>query len=160
LRVEEAIAARRFDAARSDLDAVLGRLQREGPVRDRKVALQRLLNVTILYLKAGKVDDARIVAERARDVATELGDLIASSHYQLARVYAVLGASDPDLIDQAAEQLFQAFIADPNLLQFYHGESPQFDPVRTRIDAALGRRKDLDVVRRRLAAGSSAKRSP
>jgi tetratricopeptide (TPR) repeat protein len=160
LRVEEAIAARRFDAARSDLGAVLGHLELEGRVRDRRVALERLFRVTNHYLKAGKADDARMVAERARDVATGLGDHIAWSHYDLARVYAVLGASDPDLIDEAAEQLFQAFVADPDFLQYYRGENPWFDPVRTRIDAALGRREDPAVVRRRLVAKSSAKSSP
>ena len=157
LRVEQAIAARRFDAARSDLDAVLGLPELEDYVRDDNGSLNLLMDITLFYLMAGRADDARTVAERTRDLAIQFRRDVGWSHFNLAMVYAALGESDPHLIDEAAKQLFRAFIAHPDFQQLYRRETRWFDPVRARIDAALGRMEDPAVVRRRLMARSSSK---
>ncbi len=151
LRVEEAIAARRFDAARAELDAVFGRPSLDDYVRDHSGWLNPLMDVTERYLMAGRADDARAVAERARDLAIEFRRDVGWSHFNLAMVYAVLGESEPHLIEEAAKQLFRSFIAHPDFQQKYRVESRWFDPVRARIDAALGRMEDPAVVRRRRA---------
>jgi tetratricopeptide (TPR) repeat protein len=158
LRVEEAIAARRFDVARSELDAVLGHPGLEDHARVHNTSFERLFAITELYLKAGKADDARTVAECAKDLAIQIRRHVGWSHFNLARAYAVLGASDPHLIDEAAQQLFRALVAHPDFQQWYRGkrDSRWFDPVRARIDAALGRMEDPAVVRRRLMARATA----
>jgi serine/threonine protein kinase len=160
LRVEEAIAARRFDAARSELDAVLSHPGLEDYVRDHGGSLGRFFDVTDLYLKAGKADDARTVAECARDLAIRGRCDRGGAHYNLAIVYAVLGESDCHFIDEAAKQLFRAFIVHPDFQQMYRQETRWFNAARARIDAALGRMEDPAVVRRRLMARLSAKAAP
>ena len=100
---------------------------------------------------------AQRVVERARELAVRFGRDVGRSHYQSAQVYAVLGASDPAYLDQAAAQLFRAFLANPEFQQWYRNPSPWFDPVRARIDAALGRMEDPAVVRDRMMARASAR---
>ena len=68
---------------------------------------------------AGRADEARTVAERARDLAIRLDHDSRPAHFNLARVYAVLGQSDPDLIQEAAKQLYRAFIAHPDFQRWY-----------------------------------------
>jgi tetratricopeptide (TPR) repeat protein len=157
LRAEQAIADRRFDAARAELDAVLGHPGLEDHLLGNGDALDPFLEVTELYLKAGRLGEARMIAERARDLAIQFRPGAGGPYYNLAQVYAVLGASDPPLIEEAAQQLFQAFLAHPDFLKRYRKQSPWFDPVRTRIDAALARMEDPMEVHRRGEAGSSAK---
>jgi eukaryotic-like serine/threonine-protein kinase len=156
LRADQAIADRQFDTARSELDAVLGHPGLEDYVRGNKASLGLFFNITKHYLAAGKTEDARRVVDRARELAIQLRRDVGNAHYLSAEVYAVLGASDADYIEQAAKQLFRAFVAHPDFSQWYRIENPRFDPVRARIDAALGRMEDPAVVRRRLMNRSSA----
>jgi serine/threonine protein kinase len=155
-RAEEAITARRFDVARSELDAVFGRPELEEYVGSPTGSLDQFFDITRLYLEAGRADDARTVAEHARDLALRIRRDVGWSHFNLARAYAVLGRSDPHFIDEAAKQLFRAFIAHPDFQQWYRAQGPWFDPVRARIDAALGRMEDPEVVRRRRMARPAA----
>jgi hypothetical protein len=157
LRVQEAIAARRFEVARSELHAVLGHGELEDYCRDHADTVRHFFNIARLYLMAGRADDALMIAERARDLAIRVGHDVGRSHYHLATVYAALGESDPNLIEEAAKQLFLAFLAHPDFQQWYRQETRWFGPVRARIDAALGRMGDPAVVRRRLRTRSSAK---
>jgi tetratricopeptide (TPR) repeat protein len=154
IRAELAIAARRFDAARADLDAVLGHPRLADQVCGYNYAFAPFHRVTELYLKAGQTGDALRVAEGVRDVAISpgfRGDK-GSAHYILARVYAVLGATDPPYLVESAKQLYRAFIAHPDNRRVYAQESPWFDPVRVQIDAALARMEDPEAVRRRLVS--------
>jgi serine/threonine protein kinase len=157
LRAQQAITDGRFDAARADLAVVLGHPGLEGYVRGYDGSIDLLFVIARQYLLAGRLDDARRVIERARDLAIHLGRHVGRSHYQSAQVYAALGASDPEYIGQAAGQLFRAFIAHPDFQQWYRKPNPWFDPVRAHIDAALGRLEDPAAVRRRLMARTSPK---
>ena len=98
----------------------------------------------------------RRIIERARDLAITFHRDVGRAHFHSAQVYAALGASDPEYIPQAAGQLFRAFVANPDFMQWYRNPSQWFDPVRAPIDAALGRLEDPEAVRRRLAARRSA----
>jgi tetratricopeptide (TPR) repeat protein len=155
MRVEQAIRERRFDAARSERDAVLDHPGLEDYVRGRDGALAHFFEVTELYLKAAKPAEAQKVAERARDLAIRARRDRGGAHYNLARVYAVLGATNPSRIEDGAQQLFRAFIAHPEHRRHYAEASPWFDPVRASIDQALGRKEDPAEVRRRLASSSA-----
>jgi eukaryotic-like serine/threonine-protein kinase len=155
---QQAIADRRFDAARADLDVVLRHPGLEDYVRGYSDSLISLFDVARKYLIAGRADDARWVIEPARGLAIQFRRDVGRAHYRSAEVYAVLGASDPDYIEKAAAQLFRAFIANPDFLKWYRNPSDRFfDPVRARIDAALGRLEDPEVVRRRIMARRAAK---
>ena len=155
-RVQEAIAEGRFEDARSELSAVLDDPRMEDYVRDNPGSLVPVLIITRQYLKAGRAEDAQRVVERARELAVRFGRDVGRSHYQSAQVYAVLGASDPAYIEKAAAQLFRAFLANPEFQQWYRNPGPWFDPVRARIDAALGRMEDPAVVRDRMMARARA----
>ena len=48
--------------------------------------------------------------------------IVGQAHYNLARVYAVLGASDPGLIQEAAKQLYRAFIVNQDYQQRYRND--------------------------------------
>ena len=105
----------------------------------------------------GRPDDALRIAERARDLAGLIARDVDESHFNLAQVHAVLGASRPSHIEDAAGQLHRAFVEHPKWLKKYQEEGRWFDPVRTRIDAALGRMEDPAEVRRRRTAAAGAK---
>ena len=93
------------------------------------------------------------MAQTARDFSYHLKRDIGLSQFYLAKVYAVNGRSDPRYIKQAAEQIYRAFVANPDFKQWYQGDR-DFDPVRTQIDAALQQMKDPAEVRRRLASAT------
>jgi tetratricopeptide (TPR) repeat protein len=142
MRAELAIKAQRFDAARRDLDAVLnhpGLIEYLGQNPQRFQPFYD--NTTRLYLLSGRLEEARTVARRARDLAVILKRHYGASQYYLARVYAVSGRSEPHFIADAADQLFRAFLANPDFQKWYRQDS-WFDPVRSQVDAELGQRPD------------------
>jgi tetratricopeptide (TPR) repeat protein len=159
-RADRAIAERRFDAARADLAVVLGHPGLEDYVLGYSGSLIPLFDIARRYLKAGRAEDARWVIEPARELAIRFRRDIGRAHYHSAEVYAVLGRSDPDYIEKAAGQLFRASIAHPDFLKWYRNPNDRyryFEPVRARIDAALGRLEDPEAVRDRLLARRAAK---
>jgi tetratricopeptide (TPR) repeat protein len=156
-RAEHEIAERRFDAARADLTIVLDHPGLEEYIRGYSGSMNLFILLTRQYLKAGRLDDARWLIERTRQLAIDLHRDVGQFHLDSAQVYAALGASDPDYIEQAAAQLFRAFIAYPGYQELYRNPNRWFDPVRSRIDAALGRLEDPMAVRGRLLARRAAK---
>ena len=130
----------------------------EDSARSDVSLLETFFSVTMRYLMVGRADDALRVAERAREVAGRIGRGVGESHLNLARVHAVLGASRPSHIEDAAGQLHRAFVEHPKWLKKYQEEGRWFDPVRTRIDAALGRMEDPAEVRRRTAEAAAKTR--
>ena len=158
MRAEQAIAGRQLDAARSELDAVLAHPGLEESARGDASLLETFFCVTIRYLKVGRPDDALRIAERARDLAASIARGVGASHFNLARVHAVLGASSPSHIEAAAGQLHRAFVEHPKWRKWYQEEGRWFDPVRTRIDAVLGRMEDPAAVRRRTAEAAAKTR--
>ncbi len=150
MRIEQSIEARQFDVARLELDAVLNHPRLTEYLVGSKNSLRPFYNITLLYLKAGRGEEARTIARRTRDLAYQIKRDIGKSQFYLARVYAMNGRSDPRFIEDAAKHLHIAFVANPDFKQWYRDER-WFDPVRIRIDAALERMTDPAEVRRRLA---------
>ena len=153
----QAIEGGRFDEARAEINVVLDHPGLEDYVRGRTDSLTPFFNITGLYLIAGRADEVRTVAERARDLAVRLDHDAGLAHFNLARVYAVLAKSDPDLIPDAARQLFRALIANPDFQRWYRDDVRWFGPVRTGIEEVLGRMEDPAVVRRRLIASRATR---
>ena len=153
-RAEQAILDGQFDEARIDLAVVFDAPGLEDYVRRYPRALIPLLDITRMLLNVRRLDEARWVAERTHALAVRCRRDVGRSHYHYSQVYAALGASDPEAIPSAAKHLFRAFVANLEFVRWYHHPNPWFDPVRTRIDAALGRMEDPATVRRRLIAAA------
>jgi serine/threonine protein kinase len=150
IRAEQAIKSQQFDAAQRDLDRVLNDPGLIEYLRENPQRFQPFYdNTTRLYLLNGKVEEARVIARRARDFALILKRHYGASQYYLARVYAVSGRSDPQFIKDAADQLFLAFVANPDYQKWYTQDS-WFDAVRVQVNAELKQRPDpVEIHRRR-----------
>ena len=72
MRAVQAIEGGRFDEARAEINVVLDHPGLEDYVRGRTDSLTPFFNITGLYLIAGRADEVRTVAERARDLAVRL----------------------------------------------------------------------------------------
>lgn len=147
-----AIKEGRFNDAWSELAIVRDAPGIEDQLRAAPQEFDRLFGITYLYLLAGKVDEATGVAEFARDMAIELNRNVGLAHANLARVYAVLAASDPSRARDAADQLFLALVAHPDYRRWYRDDHRWFDPVRVPIEAELARMEDPARLRSRLLA--------
>ncbi|MHB1556289.1 MAG: protein kinase domain-containing protein [Isosphaeraceae bacterium] len=151
-RAHVAIQQGRFDDARNELAAVRDDPGGVDQLRSAPDARSHLFAITYRYLLAGRSDEAREVAEFARDMAIEVDRDVGQAHFNLARVYAVLAASDPGRARDAANQLFLAFVAHPDFRSWYRDDRRWFDPVRVPIEAELARMENPDGLRSRLLA--------
>ena len=162
-----AVKAGDYDQARRDLDRVLYHPDLLVYLRDNPGRWRQLREVANLYLERGRVEEARALARRDLDLAIDLKDdrglsqYQGMSHYQLAQVQAVAGRTDPPAITEAAQQLARAFRAHPAYRQYYQRDR-RFDPVRTRLDAALppAEAKARAEVQSRTATAPVAQRAP
>jgi tetratricopeptide (TPR) repeat protein len=147
----------RFDEARSDLRVALGHPGLDEHVRAYPDTFDSLFRIIRQYLNAGRVEDARWVAGHTWDLAVSIRREVGRADYASAQVYAVLGRSNGEAIDRAARHLFRAFVAHADFQTWYRNKNPWFDPVRTEIDAVLGRMEDPAAIRGRRLAQSSAR---
>ncbi len=159
-RVEYAIKDQHFDDARRELDAVLnhpGLLDQLCQISPN--GFTPFFMVTHRYLKEEKVEEARMVAERAKDLAIHFERDFAKSQYNLAQVYAVMGRrSDPRFIKEAATQLSDAFATLPYLRQWYRADRWWLYSERTRLDAALRQIESRAKTGGRVASASPTPR--
>ena len=155
--VEYAIDAHQFDAARRDLEAILnhpGLLDHLRKTPDRFVPL---FLMTYGYLKSSRVADAQLVAQRAAELAGQIGRDLDKCQYNLAQVYAVKGRTDTRFIKEAADQLSRAFVACPYLRQWYQDDSWYLNSVRVPLDVELRRIEGSTAGRPRLVSNSTAR---
>jgi eukaryotic-like serine/threonine-protein kinase len=163
-----AIDAGRLDEALPNLKAILyhpglADYLRAEPsifarVRDpnHRTLLELFHDASRRFCYSGKLDDGRAIARRAVDLAIELDQPRGMSHYNLARAYADSAALNRAYVEEAADQLFCAFVANP-LYKEKYAHDDTFDAVRASIDAALARMPDpSEEYRRRLADLSTA----
>ena len=107
---------------------------------------------------SGRIDEGRAIARRAVDLAIELGQPRGMSHYNLARACADSAAFGKKYVEQAAHQLYCAFVANP-LYKNKYEDDPTFDPVRSSVDALLDRRPDPSKEYHRRLVGMSTTRA-
>ncbi len=155
--VVHAIDAQHYDAARRELDATLNHPGLLGHLRKTPDCFVPLFVMTIRYLKVGRVEDALMVAQRAAELAGQIGRDLDRCQYNLAQVYAVKGRSDPRFIKDAAEQLTRAFVACPYFRHWYQDDGWYLNSVRVPLDEALQRIDDSAASRRRLVSNSPAR---
>ncbi len=149
-RAHLAVQEGRFDDARNELAAVRDDPGVEDQLRAAPDALSHLFVITYRDLLAGRNGEAREAAEFARDMAIALRRDVGRAHFNLARVYAVLAASEPGLARDAAAQLLRAFVAHPDYRGWYRDDRRWFDPVRVSIESELARMENPDELRGRL----------
>lgn len=131
-----AIETRHFDLAKRDLDALLGHPGLGEYFRKTPESIVTFRYFIRDILPKVEIEEARTIGRRALDVAIKLelerGDL----HYYLGQALASAGLNRPRFIDESAEQLFCAFVANEEYVNRYKN-SDSFNPVRAQIDRAL-----------------------
>ena len=145
----------RFQQARNDLDLVLNYPVLIGYLRKDPDGFPFLHLATKRFVRYGLIAEALRIADMAVACSIELKQYQGRSHYYKARVLSVAARSDWTQVELAAKQLQLAIHAHDKFKVWYQRDKV-FDPVRTRINAALdrlpeiGRKKDS-----RMARGSS-----
>jgi eukaryotic-like serine/threonine-protein kinase len=136
MHARQAIESRQFDRAQRDLDALLGHPGLTAYFRKNPESITTFRYVIRDFLRNAKGEEARAIGRRALNLAINLnldrGDL----HYELGQALANAGLDRPRFIDEAAEQLFCAFVANDEYINRYN-RSDSFNPVRAQIDRAL-----------------------
>jgi serine/threonine protein kinase/tetratricopeptide (TPR) repeat protein len=131
-----ALEKHRDEEALSDLDAVLTHLGLTQYIRKDPSFLTRFHQVSRRLLREGNMEEAKIVARHALDLAIAVGCPSGESHYHVAQVYAVLARTDPEFIAATAKELWWVFRAHP-LYRNKYLQNQAFDPVRAQVDAEL-----------------------
>jgi len=124
----------RFDEAGRDLDRILEHPGLNSYLAECPEFINSFYSASSAYLNQGMVDEGRRLARRALDLALAVKLPRGWCHYILARAYAMSSPSNPRLIDEAAKQLQNAFIAKADYYRARYERDTAFDPVRTKID--------------------------
>jgi serine/threonine protein kinase len=141
VRMSQSLEEGRFAEARQDLDlALIAPDLKDLLHKDPEYA--RFLGIATYRLaRRGLVDSAVNLGRKLVTLSGEVGLPRGQAYYYLARARAIAARSDPEQISEAAENLHYAVLAHPRFREWYRGDR-EFDPVRTRIDAALQRLAD------------------
>jgi tetratricopeptide (TPR) repeat protein len=137
LSVEEG----RLEEVQEDLDLILSSSDLPQVLRDRSEYLGFLAQVSYRLAQRGLMEPALDLGRRLAAICLELRLPRGQVHYYRAKVRILAARSDPDQLSNAAEDLHCAILAHPRFRQWYHHDR-EFDPVRTRLDAALDRMVD------------------
>ncbi len=132
-----AIESGRFDDARGDLDRVLDHPWLNAYLAEHRDFINNLYSASSAYLSQGKIDEARVLARRALDLAIAAKLPRGRCHYILARAYAMSSSSQPQLTDEAAKQLRNAFIAKSSYYRPLYESDTAFDSIRMKIELYL-----------------------
>jgi len=100
------------------------------------------------YLNQGKVDEGMALARHALDLAIAAKLPRGRCHYILARAYAMSSSSKPQLIDEAAKQLQNAFIANADYYRPLYESDTAFDSVRMKIDLYIALKSESTTSNR------------
>jgi tetratricopeptide (TPR) repeat protein len=143
MHARQAIESRQFDRAQRDLDALLGHPGLTEYFHKNPESIATFRYVIRDFLRNVKAEKARTIGRRALDLAISLnldrGDL----HYELGQALASAGLDRPRYIEEAAEQLYCAFVANAEYINRYKSNG-SFNPVRAQIDRAL----ESEMIRR------------
>ncbi len=132
-----AIQSGRFNEASRDVAGVLAHPGLNAYLVDHPDFINGLYSAASEYLNQGKVADGKALARRALDLAISAKLSRGCCHYILARAYVMSSSSNPELIEEAAKHLQNAFIAKREYyLPFYESDTA-FDSVRPKIDFYL-----------------------
>jgi eukaryotic-like serine/threonine-protein kinase len=122
-----------FEIAMRDVDALLGH---PGMAEYFRKYPQSVNYVIRCILRNVKNEEARAVGRRALNLAINLKLDCGYLHYELGHALALADLERPRYIDESAEQLFLAFVANQEYIHRYRN-SDSFNPVRAQLDRAL-----------------------
>jgi len=129
-----AMESGRFDDAGRDLDRVLTNPGLNAHLAEHPDFMIGFYSASSEYLDQGKLDEGRALARHALDLAITAKLPRGRCHYILARAYAMSSSSKPQLIDEAAKELQNAFIATGDYYRPLYESDTAFDSVRMKID--------------------------
>ncbi len=158
-RYQRAAQVHRLDPRRAiaEYAAIIEEPRFEELFREEPLAIRAFHHVATALLLAGKLDEARAVAERALAHANRSGsfrdevvfarqnatDPVAysargESHYLLARVHAVAARTDRDRLRPAVESLGRCFAIHEKFQKEWFAKDRLFDGVRDEIGERMG----------------------
>jgi serine/threonine protein kinase len=126
----------RFEEARKDLELILNHPSLMEEMRTDPEAFLFLHRTADRFARYGLISDAMRIADMAVSCSIELKRFRGRSHYYMAKVLSVGARSDSTQIARAALQLQLAIHAHGRFKEWYEADKV-FDPMRTRINAAL-----------------------
>jgi hypothetical protein len=147
-RVILSIDARRFEEAQRDLDSVLNNPGLIDHSQKYPTFIRRFHHASRRYCLNGKFQEGRAIARRALDVSITLRLPRGESQFNMARAYAMSARTEPQFIAEAANQLYELFVANP-LNQNIYASDPTFGPVRDQISAEMRKKPDPTEAHRR-----------
>ncbi len=143
-----AIETGRYDDAGRDLDRVLTHPGLTAYLATHPEFISCFYSASSEYLNQGKIDEGRALARRTRDLAIAAKLPRGRCHYILARAYVMSSSSNPELIDEAAKQLRNAFIAKADYYRPLYESDTTFDSVRTKIDSYIALKSESTTSKR------------
>jgi len=154
-RMMQSLEQGRFQEARNDLDLVLNYSVLIGYLRKDPNGFRFLHLATRRFVLYGLIAEALRIADMTVSCSIELKQYQGRSHYYKAMVLSVAARSDWTQVALAAKQLQLAIHANDRFKEWYQGDK-HFDPVRTRINAALDRLPEISRKKdSRMARGSA-----
>ena len=141
--------------ARNDLDLVLNHPKLIAKLRKDPQVFRFLYLAAQRFARYGHITEALRIADMAVSCSIELNQSRGRSHYYKAMVLSVAARSDWTQVALAAKQLQLAIHANDRFKEWYQCDK-HFDPVRTRINAALDRLPEISRKKdSRMARGSA-----
>jgi tetratricopeptide (TPR) repeat protein len=144
-RMMQSLEQDRFQEARNDLDLVLNYPVLIGYLRKDPDGFPFLHLATKRFVRYGLIAEALRIADMAVSCSIELKQYQGRSHYYKARVLSVAARSDWTQVELTAKQLQLAIHAHDKFKVWYQRDKV-FDPVRTRINAALDRLPEIRMT--------------
>lgn len=132
-----AIQSGRLNDAGRDIDCVLAHPGLNAYLTEHPEFINGLYSAARAYLVQGKVAEGRALARRALDLAISAKLFRGECHFILARAYVMSRSTNPDLVEEAAKHLQNAFIAKRDYYRPVYESDTTFDPVRAKIDSYL-----------------------
>jgi serine/threonine protein kinase len=141
IRMVQSLEDGRLSEARQDLELGMLAPELSDLLRKDPASIRYLTLSTYHLARRGLSDSALDFGRRLVAICAELKVPRGQAYYYLARARGMAARTDPEQISEAAENLHYARIAHPRFVEWYHGDH-EFDPVRTKINAALDRLSD------------------
>jgi eukaryotic-like serine/threonine-protein kinase len=131
-----AMETHHFDVAKRDLYALLGHPGLGEYFRKTPESIVTFRYIIRDILPKVEIEEAQTIGRQALNVAISLQLDRGELHYYLGQALAIEGRKKARFIDESAEQLFCAFVANEEYINKYKN-SDSFNPVRAQIDRAL-----------------------
>ncbi|MGD0041505.1 MAG: protein kinase family protein, partial [Isosphaeraceae bacterium] len=154
-RMMQSLEQGHIQEARNDLDLVLNYPNLIAELRKNPQVFRFLYLAAQRFARYGHITEALRIADMAVSCSEELNQSRGLSHYYNAMVLSVASRSDWTQVTPAAKQLQLAIHANDRFKEWFQCDK-HFDPVRTRINAALDRLPEISRKKDSRTARGSA----